>query len=341
MKRFAAAAAITLLLIACGPLMPRDRGPRAGPPRSDPPPAQDPAERTPPSDPPSSPQSTQEYPGTRSFGPSVAGTLTIGAIADCQYADQPDNGLRLYRRSPQKLREAVADLNASGPSFTVHLGDFTDTGWDAFKTVAPIYATLATPAYFVLGNHEFAVPDERKPQVPARLGIPQRYRDFSQNGWRFVILDGNDVSLHAHPAGSAAQLDARAFRDRIAPGAGDSGGAVGMVQLTWLDVVLAEADAAGESAVVMCHFPLLPSNGTTLWNAPEVIAVLRAHPCVKLYLAGHDHAGAYVEQFGIHFLTLQGMLDTPDNAYATISLTPREIAVDGRGRVPDRKLALR
>lgn len=339
MKRLALLAAAALLLGACAPLPPRDRGPRDGPPRGEQPPPPD--ERRPRTSPPAEPRPAADYPGTRTFGPPVAGTITIGAIADCQYADQPDNGQRLYRRAPQKLRDAVADLNAARPAFTFHLGDFTDTGWDSFDVVAPILATLASPAHHVLGNHEFAVPDERKPAVPARLGIPQRYRDFSQNGWRFILLDGNDVSLHAHAAGSVAQADARAFRDRVAPGAGDAGGGIGVVQLTWLDVVLAEADAAGESAVLMCHFPLLPASGNTLWNSAEVLAVLRAHPCVKLWLAGHDHAGAYAEQSGIHFLTLQGMLDTTDNAYATITLAPRAITVDGRGRVPDRQLALR
>jgi len=335
MKRLAPL--IFLALLACGPLAPRERGPR---------------ENSPPAETPRRPGGGENsgggrigpaptYPGVRTIGAPIAGTITIGAIADCQYADQPDNGQRLYRRAPQKLKEAVAELNAARPAFTVHLGDFTDTGWESFDVVAPIYASLAAPAHHVLGNHEFSVPDARKPQVPARLGIPQRYRDFAQNGWRFVLLDGNDVSLHAHAAGSAAQADARAFRDRVAPGAGDSGGALGLVQLTWLDVVLAEADAAGEFAVVMCHFPVLPAGGVTLWNAAEVVSVLRAHPSVKLYLAGHDHAGSYVEAHGIHFLTLQGMLDTTDNAWATLTLAPQEIAVDGRGRVPDRKLALR
>lgn len=339
MKETAAALAALLLLGACGPLLPRERGPRERPPQDERPPAERPESERPAGS--GRPGPAPAYPGTRTFGAPIAGTITIGAIADCQYADQSDNGQRMYRRAPQKLREAVAELNAARPSFTVHLGDFTDTGWESFDTVAPIYESLTGPAHHVLGNHEFSVPDERKPQVPARLGIPQRYRSFSEQGWRFVLLDGNDVSLHAHAAGSTAQEDARAFRDRVAPGAADSGGAVGLVQLTWLDVVLAEADAAGESAVVMCHYPLLPSGGPTLWNSPEVLAVLRAHPCVKLYLAGHDHAGSYVEQNGIHFLTLQGMLDTTDNAYATITLAPREIVVDGRGRVPDRKLALR
>jgi 3',5'-cyclic AMP phosphodiesterase CpdA len=156
-----------------------------------------------------------------------------------------------------------------------------------------------------------------------------------------ILLDGNDVSLHAWPAGSEAQLTAREFRDAHAPGAPDWNGGLGFIQLLWLDGQLAEADAAGESAVVMCHYPLLPAGEHVLWNAAEVLAVLRAHPSVKLYLSGHDHDGDYVEQWGVHFLTLRAMLDGPQNAWSVIRLTPREIRVEGEGREPDRVLPLR
>jgi 3',5'-cyclic AMP phosphodiesterase CpdA len=312
-------ALLLLALCACGQPAPRARAPRFEQPTPDAPRAPD---------------------APRTHGPTVAGTLTFGAIADCQYADQPDRGVRMYRRSPDKLREAVAAIDAARPAFTIHLGDFTDDLWESFDVVAPIYRSLAAPAHHVLGNHEYSVPDARKERVPGRMGIPQRYRDFSANGWRFVILDGNDVSLHAFAAGSDAQTSAREFRDAHAPDGGDSCGALGLVQMLWLDTVLAEADAAGESAVVMCHFPLLPlSDG--LWNAGEVLAILREHPSVKMYLAGHNHAGSYVEMHGIHFLTLHGMLDTEENAFAVITLTRGEIGVDGHGRVPDRTLAIR
>lgn len=274
-------------------------------------------------------------------GPSIAGTVTFGAIADCQYADQPDAGARRYRAASAKLQQAVAALNAQTLNFTVHLGDFTDQGWTAFETVAPIFAGLNAPGHHVLGNHDFAVPAALKPEVPVRLGIPERYRAFTQNGWRMILLDGNDVSLHAWPDGSSAQLTAREFRDQHAPGSPDWNGGLGFVQLLWLDAQLAAADAAGESAIVMCHYPLLPAGPHALWNAGEVLAVLGAHPSVRLYLAGHDHEGGYVEQRGIHFLTLRAMLDGPDNAWAVITANREEIRVDGNGREPDRVLDLR
>lgn len=315
-----AAALVVIALAACG--QPGMRGER--PPRGT-----------------GSPRSEQPAAPPAPAGPSIAGTVTFGAIADCQYADQPDAGVRRYRAAGAKLQQAVAALNAQPLNFTVHLGDFTDQGWTAFATVAPIFSGLTAPGYHLLGNHDFAVPAVLKSEVPARLGIAERYRAFTQNGWRMILLDGNDVSLHAWPDGSAAQLTAREFREQHAPGSPDWNGGLGFVQLLWLDAQLAAADAAGESAIVMCHYPLLPAGPHALWNAGEVLAVLGAHPSAKLYLAGHDHEGGYVEQGGIHFLTLRAMLDGADNAWAVITASRNEIRVDGSGREPDRVLKLR
>ena len=118
-------------------------------------------------------------------------------------------------------------------------------------------------------------------------------------------------------------------------------GAVGAEQLAWLDAELGEAEAMGEAAVVLCHFPVLGSPGHVLWNAEEVLGVLDRHPSVVAWLNGHDHAGGHVERGGVHHLTFQGMVDTDENAYALVQLTADRLRVRGFGREPDRELALR
>ena len=70
--------------------------------------------------------------------------LRIGAVADCQYADAPDNGARLYRLAPGKLREAVETFKSRDVDFAVHLGDFIDGDWKSFDTVLPIAEGLST-----------------------------------------------------------------------------------------------------------------------------------------------------------------------------------------------------
>lgn len=267
--------------------------------------------------------------------------LRIGAIADCQYADEDDNGERRYRLSPAKLREAVETFRREPVDFAVHLGDFIDKDWESFATVLPIARQLGRPWHFVLGNHDLLVAEDRKLQVPERLGMPARYYSFVQRDWLFVVLDGNDVSTYGWPQGSPELAAALRLKAARFPDASAWSGAIGATQLAWLDGVLSKADAAGRKAILMCHFPLWPENPNTLWNAAEVMARIEPHPCVKLWLDGHNHDGNYGVRAGIHYLNLRGMLDTAMTAYAVLDLFDDRIAVRGFGREQDFTLPLR
>ncbi|HEX9792499.1 MAG TPA: metallophosphoesterase [Planctomycetota bacterium] len=275
------------------------------------------------------------------LGNREARTVVLGAIADCQYADQPDGGQRLYRRSPDKLRAAVADLNGRDLDLVLHLGDFIDKDWASFDVVAPIYDQLKAPHHHVLGNHDFSVEDARKPEVPARLGLKSRYYALREGSWRFLALDSNDLSTYAWPAGSAELEASLAWYAEHGNGAAQWNGAVGPEQLAWLEAQLVEAAAAGDRVVVSSHHPVYPDAGHNLWNAAAVRELLLRYPCVKLYLSGHNHNGDYAEIDGLHFLTLHGMVDTEATSYAVLTLGMEWIEVDGVGRTPDRRLTIR
>ncbi len=265
----------------------------------------------------------------------AAPILRFGAIADCQFANVPSNGPRHYKLAKTKLAEAVDELNTEELDFAIHLGDFIDRDWASFDAVAPIYARLKTERYHLLGNHDFEVADDRKADVPGRLGLTARYYDFTRAGWRFIVLDGNQLSLYAHPKGSYANAISTAYHRRLAPAPPTYNGAVGADQLAWLESKLKEAEAAGERVILFNHFPLLPAGPHTLWNAPEVLERVSPYAgTVAAWINGHNHAGGHAERGGIHFLTLNGMLDTETNAYAVIELFPDRLEVIGRGRQP-------
>ena len=116
---------------------------------------------------------------------------------------------------------------------------------------------------------------------------------------------------------------------------------VGYQQLAWLEAELGAADAAGEAAILLRHFPALGADGHRLWNGEEVLAVIDRHPSVVAWLNGHDHAGGHVERKGVHHLTFRGMVDTDENAFALVELEPGRLRVRGFGREPDRELVLR
>lgn len=271
--------------------------------------------------------------------------LRFGLVADAQYADVPANNIRHYRRTPAKLAACVEAFNREKLDFVMHLGDFIDRDFASYDTVLPIYRKLEVPGYFALGNHDFSVKDAEKPMVPAKLGMESRYYDFTVKGWRFVVLDGNDISLigsvKGTPERAAAEQVFATMKAAEAPHAKSYNGAVSGRQLAWLDETLADADARRQPAVVFCHFPVFPFTGGTLWNREEVIAVLERHPAVLAYINGHVHSGGYGVRNGIHYLTVNGMVDTEDTtAYGVAERNAAGgVAVAGTGRLKNHDLA--
>ena len=267
--------------------------------------------------------------------------LRIGVMTDCQYCDKADAGVRHHADSTRKLAEALERFEQLEPEWLLHLGDFIDERHESFEPLLELCSRSSLTIRHVLGNHDFSVEDRHKAQVHELLGMPARYYGWSTRGWRFLALDGNDLSLHGHSAGSARQRESLAYYEALQPRPPEYNGALGPEQLAWLERQLAEADEQGEAVILLCHFPVLPADPHCLWNAGEVLAVIDRHPSVRAWLNGHNHAGSYVQRDGVHYLTFMGMVDTDRSAYALVELTAERLRVCGFGREPDRELELR
>lgn len=279
-------------------------------------------------------------------GASAPRGFSFGLAADAQYADVEDKGTRYYRASIEKLGVAVEEFQREDLAFCVHLGDLIDRQWGSFAEISRPLAASRHRWHQLLGNHDFEVLDAEKSQVVARLGMPARYYDFDHADTRFVVLDTNDVSTYAHPAQSAQNREAEralaeARRAKL-PQAQSWNGAVGALQLDWLERRCREAGRAGRRVVILAHHPVLPAGPHVLWNAPAVLAVIDRCPNVVAWLNGHNHAGAFAERNGVPFVTLHGMVETPHtNAFATAELSADRLILRGRGREPARELKLR
>ena len=267
--------------------------------------------------------------------------LSIGVIADAQYADEPDSGQRLYHTVPAKLAAAVADFNRRKLAFVVHLGDFIDRDWASYDALLAVARHSRHPWHFVLGNHEFAIDEAHKPLVTAKLGLPGRYYSFVRSGWLFIVTDGNDLSSYEWPKGSAQERASMALHATLYPDKPLWDGGIGATQLRWIDRQLDSADRRGLKAMLFCHFPLWPENPHNLWNADAVRALLERHPSAKLWIDGHNHDGNYGERAGIHYVNLKAMLDTPETSYARIDFYAGQVVVHGTGRQQDLTLMLR
>ena len=267
--------------------------------------------------------------------------FSFGAIADCQYCAGPNRGSRHYASSAGKLKECVTELNKHDLEFVIHLGDFIDRDYSSFDKVLPIYQSLQMPAYHALGNHDFDVADEFKGKVVERMGMKSKYYEFSVKDWRFVVLDGNDVSFHAYPKNNPKYKDAERYyrENKIRYPRGN--GAVGSEQVAWLRKILQKAEKQKEQVAVFCHFPVYPADPHNLWNAGEIISMFEEFSCVKAYINGHNHKGKYGQKNGIHYLTLKGMVETETNAYSIIRVAENQMQIAGFGRQGNQKLRLK
>lgn len=269
--------------------------------------------------------------------------FSFGVITDVQYADADPGGSRIYRASPAKLKAAMAHFNTMDLKFVIHLGDLIDRDYASFDTVMPLLEACRHPVFQVLGNHDYAVAQAKKSSVPMRMGMNRRYYDFGQGSWRFVVLDGNDMSLGAHVPGSNsydASVDMlEQLKAEKAPNAQAWNGGVGHEQMRWFKATLAHAKKAGQRVIVFCHWPVWPKASHTLWNDMEVVNVLESHDNVRAYLCGHNHAGHYAQKNGIHYVTFRGMVDGADRtSYSAVRCTADAIEITGYGDEPSRIL---
>ena len=273
-------------------------------------------------------------------------TIRIGLLADAQYADKPAVGTRFYRQSLGKLGEAVAWMNRLHPAFVVHLGDLIDEDWKNFDAPLKTLAGLSMPCRHVAGNHDFAVDEARKAEVPARLGCAERWRVVKNPLWWFVFLDTNVLSSFAWPALSAeAKRGDAAVAALLAAGGSQAkpwNGGLGTEQCGWLDRTLAEASSAGARVIIFAHQPVEPVGTHGLLDAAEVRKILARHAAtVVAWINGHNHDGGYARWNGIHCLTLHGMVETEfANAHAMLDIFVDHLEILGAGREPSRNLAL-
>ena len=133
---------------------------------------------------------------------------------------------------------------------------------------------------------------------------------------------------------------ATAFHRRLKVGTPTWNGGVGSKQLAWIESKLKAATKANERVILFCHFPVYPANIHNLWNAEAVTTLLAKYPCVAAYLNGHNHAGNYGEKNGTHYLTLNGMVDTPTSAYSVVEVHKDRLEIKGFGRQKNRVMKL-
>ncbi|SMG27376.1 metallophosphoesterase [Arenibacter troitsensis] len=278
------------------------------------------------------------------FDPTV--DLAIGIIADCQYCECESYKSRYYKYSLSKLEGAIEQFNTEPLNYTIHLGDFIDRDFASFDKILPVWNKLSSKKYHVLGNHDFNVADAFKPKVLERLDLVDRYYSIVENQWRFIVLDGNDLSYHGaysqHKKKQTDSLFSKVLQSKAHNKPAWNGG-ISQEQLVWLENELISAHNNDERVGIYCHFPIAGNEYTEiLWNSEQILDLIDKYPAVKFYFNGHNHDGDYLIRNGVHYLTFKGMVESDSQSpFASVFIIKNIIYIEGHGGEHSRKLIIK
>lgn len=272
-------------------------------------------------------------------------SFKIGVIADCQYCNCDIKWDRYYKKAPQRLKEAVATLNKDSLNYTIHLGDFIDKDYNSLDSILPTWQNLKSKSYHVLGNHDFEVQDSLKLNVLEKLNIKKRYYSFVKKDWRFIVLDGNDLSFYGTTSKEKAQQTDSLFnqlKDKSLPYLKKWNGGLSNKQINWIQQELDKAVQENQKVGFYCHFPIFPVDQHNIWNREQFLSLIKPYKNVKLFFNGHNHAGAYELVDNVHYLTFKGMVDTENtSAFAKVKFEKDTVFIEGFEREISRKLVIK
>lgn len=276
---------------------------------------------------------------------SLYAQVKIGVFADCQYVDSETKGVRYYRNSLKKLDDCISAFNKDeNIEFVVGLGDLIDEDLTSFKAVNEVLSNSKHNVYHVTGNHDYSVKPEDLEKVLPALNMKKGYYTFQREGWQFIFLNGNEITFNSNNKETIKQAEQKVqeLKAQNLPNAHTWNGGVGEKQIQWLKEQLDKAEQKNRKVVLFCHYPLLPFEDHVLWDGKEVLEALKKYNCVKAWINGHNHAGGYVCEEGIHFVTMKGMVDTEfESAYSVITFSEKEIVVKGFDREESRILKIK
>ena len=196
--------------------------------------------------------------------------LRFGVITDIHYT--LDGSIATEQLSAA-MRTCFASWQKRGITQALHLGDCirgdAQFKYEELRQVLALLQEFQGKMFHVAGNHCLLMPRQ---ELLAALGLQSTFYSFAMQGFRFIVLDGLDVSLF-HPQADAedAALLAHYLQH---PQLHDYCGAIGKMQQAWLQAELASAERARETVIILSHLPLLPEVSAEpyglLWNHQEI-----------------------------------------------------------------------
>ena len=246
--------------------------------------------------------------------PETHTLLRFGIITDIHFSTEEEAEAAV--QTAADLRTGLDYWRHNDADFIMQLGDQIKGSdkhkEEEFRQVSSMLSSFPGTIRHVFGNHCLALPRQT---LMAALGLQAPFYSFTMKGFRFIVLDGMDVSVLRQPETPEDSQTLAFFRTH--PELHDYCGAVGVQQQLWLQRELGEALLAGERVIVVCHFPLLPETSDPkhglLWNHREIAELVASSPAVKACLSGHYHYGSYARYRGIHFVVFPAFVNRQEH----------------------------
>ena len=270
--------------------------------------------------------------------------LKIGLVADPQYAEQPNWGNRHYSESLIKLKAAIDTFNLEKVDFVQNLGDIIDTERSSFDSILPVYRNLKPEIenYHTLGNHDYSIDSLYKNEILEILSMPDFYYSYIREGWRFIVLDATDMAFFSYSVHGyrLEEVEACFNEAEAASNQYKWNSGIGSKQQAWLKNEINSAELSNQRVIIFSHLPLKPlEKAHNLWNNHEIIEIIEESSNVFAYFNGHNHAGTLVYDNGIHYITMNGMVESKENSFGILEIYKDRIILRGYGNQPDLMLS--
>ena len=209
----------------------------------------------------------------------------VGSLKELRFGMCADVHQDVMHDADKRLGAYLKAMAEKHAHFVVQMGDFCQPK-EANDSFREVWQSWEGDQYNVVGNHDMDGGASRE-QFREYIGMKEGYYTFLQEGYRFIVLDGNDRHEGA-PSGYARH--------------------VGEEQRAWLTEALASTT---EPVVVLVHQSIENVRGVD--NGAEVRAILEAANeaagwgRVLACFSGHHHLDDLVEINGIHYIQVNSM----------------------------------
>jgi calcineurin-like phosphoesterase family protein len=191
-----------------------------------------------------------------------------------------------------RITAFIDSMRIAQPDFIIELGDF-GIPHEKYAPYFDIWNSFPGPKYHVIGNHEMDGGTTLEEAVSYR-GMNNSYYSFHQNGFHFIVLDGNDKK---YP-------EEKGYRSYI-----------GEIQIAWLRKELEKAE---DPIIIFSHQgigtdPGNPGERYSIENSDAVRAMFEQHneskPKARIIAAfnGHTHHDDAENINGIWYITINSM----------------------------------